>query len=93
MKTRIKLKDLGSYVDLSSNKLTLYITYSIHGRRDYTKASALGQVAVRKLFPPILKPAICCWGWGDAKCKTIRFTVALLIADRPVYKTYDSWRG
>ena len=93
MTTRIKLKELQTFVDLSSNKLTLYITYSIHGRRDYVKAAALCNEELHRLFPPITSAIIASHGWKDPKCKAIYFTVKLLVADKAIYKHYDSWRG
>jgi hypothetical protein len=92
-KTRIKLKKLESYVDLYSNVFTLFITYSVHGRRDYNTVSELCHEQLGKTFPPITRADITVLGWADPKYHTIRCTVKLLLADRPVYKVHDSWRG
>lgn len=93
MKTRIKLKELASHVDLFSNEITLYIAFSVHGRCNYSKADELCKEELHRLFPPIVGPRIDVLGWGDHKCRTIRCSVKLLIADKAVYKHYDSWRG
>ena len=85
-KTRIKLKELRTYKDPDSNLFTIYITYSVHGRRDYKKANALGDLNVRELFPPSTKATISSVGWGDDKHKTVVYAVQLLLIDQITYR-------
>lgn len=86
MKTKIKLKELSGYKSVCSNKFTLYVYFSVHGRRDYCTAKKLAVEYLQRIFPaPPPAKFIRDLGWQDAKCRAIICAVDILLGDKIVY--------
>ena len=78
-KTRVKLNRLDTRKDPDSNVFTLYITYSVHGRRDFVKADALCKTELQQLFSSQTNAQVKALGWADYRCKGLVYAVTLLL--------------
>lgn len=89
-KTKVRVKDVKSRYDSEHDKITLYMTFSVRGRRNYTRADHLCVQDIRSMFTSQLSHAdeipyfIHSMGWGDDKCKTLKYVVELILVNRHI---------